>query len=129
MLHIELDHWIPDELHLLLRVTDILTRNLILAAAKQDRLDGRRSKNISEGTMVKKLIEQIRSCGAPFKLRKADKKVFEFTSLMGVDKLKLLKKLPDKLKDCQPKDMLEIVKKLWKVRKGSKILQQNNMYF
>ena len=70
--------------------------------------------------MVKKIIEQIRSCGAPFKLRKADKKVFEFTSLMGVDKLKFLKKLPDKLKDCQPKGMLETVKNYGKCVRAAK---------
>jgi len=44
LMHISLDHWIPDELHLMLRVTDVLIRNLILAAAKQDRIDRRPSK-------------------------------------------------------------------------------------
>ena len=76
----------------MLRVTDVLTRNLINAAANQDRKDGRRSKDINDGPIIQKLIESIRSCGVPFKIRSADKKVFSFTSLVGGDKLKLLKK-------------------------------------
>jgi len=30
LIHISLDHWIPDELHLMLRVTNVLICNLIL---------------------------------------------------------------------------------------------------
>ena len=89
---IDLDNWIPDELHLMLRVTDVLTRNLINAAANQDRKDGRRSENINDGPMIQKLVESIRSCGVPFKIRSADKKVFCFTSLVGSDKLNIIKK-------------------------------------
>ena len=33
LIHINLDNWIPDELHLMLRITDVLTCNLINAAA------------------------------------------------------------------------------------------------
>ena len=89
---IDLDNWIPDELHLMLRVTDVLTRNLINAAANQDRKDGRHSENINDGPMIQKLVESIRSCGVPFKIRSADKKVFCFTSLVGSDKLNIIKK-------------------------------------
>ena len=99
----------------MLRVTDVLTRNLINAAANQDRKDGRRSKDINDGPIIQKLIESIRSCGVPFKIRSADKKVFSFTSLVGGDKLKLLKKMPEKIKQCQPTDIADKVKKLWEV--------------
>jgi len=78
----------------MLRVTDVLTRNLINAAANQDRKDGRRSKNINDGPMIQKLVEAIRSCGVPFRITNGDKKVFCFTSLVGGDKLKLLIKSP-----------------------------------
>jgi len=115
LLHISLDNFIPDELHLLLRVTDILTRNLIYGAANQDRKDGRVSKDITNGPMVKQLIESVRSCGVSFKIQNADKKAFTFTSLVGGDKLKLLKKLPDKMIYCQPADIADTVKKLWQV--------------
>ena len=53
----------------------------------QDRKDGRRSKNISDGPMILKLVGSIRSCGVPFKIHNADTKVFSFTSLVGGDKL------------------------------------------
>ena len=36
LLNIDPDHIIPDELHLLLRITDILTSNLISAAKTDD---------------------------------------------------------------------------------------------
>lgn len=36
LLNIELDHVVPDELHLLLSVTDVLERNLIRQVLEQD---------------------------------------------------------------------------------------------
>ena len=36
-------------------------------------------------------------------------------SLIGGDKLKLLKALPDKMDSCHPADMVSDVKGLWKV--------------
>jgi len=76
LIHINWDNWIPDELHLMLRITDVLTHNLINAAANQDRKDGRCSKNINDGLMIQKLVESIRSCGVPLKIYNADKKAF-----------------------------------------------------
>ena len=37
LLEIDLDHIIPDELHMLLRVTDVLIQNLIHAATSHDK--------------------------------------------------------------------------------------------
>lgn len=37
LIDIELDHVIPDELHMLLRITDVLIQNLINAATSHDR--------------------------------------------------------------------------------------------
>ena len=116
LITIDLDNWIPDELHLLLRVTDVLTRNLITAAAHDDYKHGRSNKDILQGPMVKKLLGAIKSCGVSFSIQESDKKVFNFTSLVGGDKVKLLKKLPSKLKDCQPADFSTKVKDLWIVR-------------
>ena len=39
LLEIETDHIIPDELHLLLRITDVLTDNLITTAITHDKKD------------------------------------------------------------------------------------------
>ena len=116
LITIDLDYWVPDELHLLLRITDVLTRNLINAAASDDYKHGRSNKDILRGPMVKKLLGAIKSCGVSLSIHDSDKKVFSFTSLVGGDKVKLLKKLPSKLKDCQPADFSTKVKDLWKVR-------------
>ena len=67
LITIDLDYWIPDELHLLLQVTDVLTRNLIIAAAS-DYKHGRRDKDILGGPMVKKLLGAIKSCGVSFSI-------------------------------------------------------------
>ena len=116
LITIDLDYWIPDELHLLLRITDVLTRNLITAAASDDYKHGRRDKDILHGPMVKKLLGAIKCCGVSLSINDSEQKVFSFTSLVGGDKIKLLKKLPSKLKDCQPADFSTKVKDLWKVR-------------
>ena len=46
LLEIDLDHIIPDELHMLLRVTDVLIQNLVHAATSHD-------KNISNVSQSK----------------------------------------------------------------------------
>lgn len=43
------------------------------------------------------------------------KKKYEWTSLMGGEKRKLLKKLPDELDKVLPKDKAPAVQKLWNV--------------
>jgi len=60
LIHISLENWLPDELHLMLQVTDVLAHNLIVAAACNDYKNGRRSKDILHGPMVKILLK---SCG------------------------------------------------------------------
>ena len=115
LLHIDLENWVPDKLHLMLRITDILTRNLIIAAANDDYKNGRRSKDILHGPMVKKLLKEINSCGVSLSIHDYDKKIFSFTSLVGGDKLKLLQRLPSKLKNCQPADFYITAQKLWTV--------------
>ena len=65
--------------------------------------------------MLKKLIEEINSCGVVFSIRVPSKNKREFTSLTGTERKKLLKLLPEKLKNCQPGQYTEKVKKLWEV--------------
>ena len=74
LITIDLDYWIPDELHLLLRITDVLTRNLITAAACDDYKHGRSNKDILHGPMVKKLLGAIKSCGVSLSIHDSDKK-------------------------------------------------------
>ena len=102
----------------MLRITDVLTRNLITAAIKYDMsvvTNRRANYNILTGQMLTNLITAITSCGVTFKVWAEKTNTFECTSLMGEDKAKLLKNLPDKLENCQPDDFCSVVQQIWKV--------------
>ena len=140
LISLELDHVIPDELHMLLRITDVLIQNLINAATSNDRNKSSIAQSkvcytsllaytygdtvhkvsllqVLEGPMLCELTEAIQDCGVPFTIRtdKTNKKI-EFSSLLGEDRKKLLNELPPKLSYCQPEEFSSKVKKLWKVR-------------
>jgi len=66
--------------------------------------------------MIHKLLESIRSCGITFNVTLNKIKGFEFTSLLGPQKLLLLKKLPSKLVECQPSEISDVVQQIWKVK-------------
>ena len=116
LLNIELNNIIPDELHLLLRIMDILIRNLINAALTNDIQQTTGIKDPLERPMLKRLLQSIKRCGITFHVKmKENSKGFEFTSLTGGDKQKLLKKLPESMLECQPKEFCNTVKLLWEV--------------
>ena len=115
LLNIELNNIIPDELHLLLRITDILTRNLINATMMHDGRQSRGIKNPLERPMTKQLLQNINKCGVTFRIKMNEGKGFNFTSLTCGDKLKLLSKLPNYLMESQPIDFANDVKLLWEV--------------
>ena len=112
LINIDLDHIIPDELHLLLRITDRLIENLISGAIANDNVS-----NILEGTMLKNLVQEIRSCGVTFNIFAKSRTNTEFTSLTGSDRKKLLKFLPPKIQNCQPAKYGKEVAILWEVSK------------
>ena len=68
MLNIELDHVIVDELHLLLRVTDVLMANLITEAMEWDKEEEFEKKGAAKNVHLEKLINTIRSCGVSFEV-------------------------------------------------------------
>jgi len=129
LLNIPLDHVLPDELHLLLRVTDVLIEALITTAIACDRRKHQQEQEstprrhckafqILDGEMLNKLVKAMNDCHVQFKLwlDKGDTQKLHWTSLMGPDKLELLKKLPNKLNsNCQPEDMVNDIKELWEV--------------
>ena len=89
LLNIELDHVLLDELHLLLRITDVLLRNIIMMV-KFDR-------NGPSTNHLQSLVKAVRECGISFsvwenKENAASGKVggYDWTSLMGRDKRRLL---------------------------------------
>lgn len=104
----------------MLRVTDVLTKNLITAAIQHDMkmtAVKQANYNILSGDMINNLLTAIKSCKVSFTIRPGKNvKCFEFTSLMGKEKVKLLQELPDKLSGCQPDEFSSIVIKIWKVK-------------
>lgn len=101
---------IPDELHILLRITDVLTRNVILHAVEQD-IQARQSDHF-----LSTLEACVHECGITFKVwqKKDGSGKYEFTSLRGGDKKKLLSLLPDKFNRFLGDDYSKVAK-LWKV--------------
>ena len=113
LINIDPGNIIPDELHLLLRITDVLISNLI-SAAKTDDTKHKKNCKLLDGPMVNSVINKIRSCGINFNVWITEKG-FDYTSLMGDSKKALLQKLPSKLLDCQPRRFASDVQRLWEV--------------
>ena len=120
LLDLELDHVIPDELHLMLRVMDMLIQALIDTVLAYDRHQHRLSRSRSsykalDGPMLNNLMTAIKKCGVYFCLYEQEDGTMEWPSLLGPDKIKLLKQLPKEFKNCQPAEMATDVEKLWQV--------------
>ena len=113
LVKIELDHVILDELHLLLRILDVLIQNLIRDALQWDQKDNwNKKRGAQKNTHLNELQKAIRSCRISFEIwekTNADGKgsgQYDCTSLLGSDKKKLQKDLPSKLpgviqSDCE----------------------------
>lgn len=120
---IELEYIVPDELHLFLRIMDVLIQALIDTAVAHDHhtsRGARRGPKIppQDGPMVKNLIKTIQSCGVNFYVweEKKEGNGLLWPSLMGNDKTKLLKGFPSKISNlCQPPQMVDKLKELWNV--------------
>ena len=109
LINIDIEHIIPDELHLLLRITDRMLENLITGADAHD------VSNILEGAMLKKLLSEIRSCGVVFNVHVQLKNTRDFTSLTGTERKKLLKLLSSKIQNCQQENYAKKVATLRQV--------------
>ena len=104
LINIDLDHVILDELHLLLRIMDVLIQNFVTEAVHWDHQDNFKKRKKDHASIhLDNLKNAIRSCGVTFEIwekRNIDGKgsgQYGFTSLLGPDKKKLLKELPEKL--------------------------------
>ena len=87
---VELSHVVADELHLLLRITDVLIQALLDTAVAHDHhmARGRRRVKPQDGPMVQSLIQAIQSCNVNFYVWE-DKKAGNtllWPSLMGAEK-------------------------------------------
>lgn len=125
LINVPLDHIILDELHLLLRITDVLLSNLIEDAMElDDKEDNIKKRGEPKGIHLQKLVNTIHSCGVTFNIwdktdgdgKSTGKK--DWTSLMGDEKKKLLKLLPEKLQatpNVIHSDTASTVVKIWQV--------------
>ena len=83
MLNIDNDRCIPGELHLLLRITDLLLRYLIDDAIFKDQY----AKPLGQATdNLELLVKAIQSCLTSFRTWTSKTGEFEQTSLSGNDK-------------------------------------------
>ena len=120
---IDLDHVILDELHLMLRISDRLTENLIKEVMEHDsEADFLKKHGEPKGIYLNKLVTVINSLGISFSVweqSSADRKesgTYDWTSLAGSEKKKLINLLPDQLEinDILFPETKYMVIKLWR---------------
>lgn len=119
LINIPLTNVIPDELHLLLQITDKLLQNVIDEVLKRDAVeDFSKTRGQTKGINLSKLVKAINFLGILFSIwstKNADgseSQVKEFTSLLGSQKKKLLNGLPSKLNEVLCADTCETVKQI-----------------
>lgn len=122
---IDSDNVVVDELHLMLRISDVLLRNLIFECKDKDaelHFNSTAKDKALIGPNLKCLCCSIRACGVTFNIWEAKDPVthggtgkLEWTSLQGPDMKKLLIHLPQKLRSCDIlfADTKDDVIKLW----------------
>ena len=120
LLNIPLTHVIPDELHLLLRITDKLLQNIIDEVLERDAVeDFYKPRGHPKGIYLTRLMKAINDLGISFSVwnkKNADgseSQVKEFTSLLGSQKKKLLSGLPSSLHEFLYPNTAATVKQLW----------------
>lgn len=94
----DLDHVILDELHLLLRITDVLINNLIEDVLELDKKEdlGKKKSDDTCGVHLGNFIKTVQSSGVSFQVwekNNADGKgsgSYDFTSLLGNDRKKII---------------------------------------
>lgn len=101
LINIDLDHVVPEELHLLLRVTDRTLENVVDEMLEKNAIeDFNRPRGQPKGALLKKFVEDVNELGITFSMwykKNADgssSKVLEFPSLVGAQKKLLLKNMP-----------------------------------
>ena len=112
LVNIDPQNVVPDELHLFLRISDVLLKNLI-DDCKQ--LDSKLEVLGQKPHHVQDLVDKIRDCGVPFNVW-ADKQSGEmqWTSLSGNAYKKLHLSLPDKLLFVINNETHDDVCKIWR---------------
>ena len=125
LIKIPLDRVVLDELHLLLRIMDVLIRNLIFYADSEDHRQ--KERHGVESHNLRKLEQAIRSCGVCFQIWQNKEPTgkpiagsFDWTPLSGKHKLQVLKNLPAKMDTILDESRAPAVAKLWNVSSAMK---------
>ena len=118
--NIDLDHVVPDELHLLLRITDRLLENIINEILERDSIaDFNKPKGSPKGLLLQNFVKDVNDLGITFSTwykKNADgyrSNILEYTSCVRAQKKLLLCKLPSILAKYLYPDTAEIVCKIW----------------
>ena len=100
---------------------DVLIKNLVRETVECEQKENLNKRKANQNnTHLKNLQSSIRSCGISFDIwekTNADGKgpgMYDFTSLLGADKKKLLAELPEKLLQCIHPKTSQTVIKIWK---------------
>ena len=121
LFNIEPDHVILDELHLMLRITDRLMENLIKEVMERDS-DFSKTSQQPKGVYLDTLLKTINSLGISFSIWEKQNVdgngsgAYDWTSLVGSDKKKLLYLLPEQLEtnDILFPETKAMVVQLWR---------------
>ena len=113
VLKIEPDNIVIDELRLLLRIGEVLIRNLVFELVQT----GRRGSNVS--THLTSLSSCARECGVTFRVWECRDPYgkpsgkYDFTSLMGEDMKKILSLLPSHFNSLLRTEISDSMAQLW----------------
>ena len=116
VLKIEPDNIVIDELHLLLRIGDVLIRNIVFELVQT----GRRGSN-AISTHFESLSSFARECGVTFRVWECRDPYgkpsgkYDFTSLMGADMKKIISLLPSHFNLLLRTEICDTMIQLWKV--------------
>jgi hypothetical protein len=117
VLKIEPDNIVIDELHLLLRIGDVLIRNLVFELVQT----GRRGSNMISAHLTS-LSSCARECGVTFRAWECRDPYgkpsgkYDFTSLMGADMKKIISLLPSHFNSLLRTEICDVMAQIWKVR-------------
>jgi hypothetical protein len=102
-------------------VTDKLESNIINSTIQRDRKQELMDKTLEKDIGRHKMLKAIKKCGVTFNIwQKSDENgyatdKYDWTSLMGTDKKKMLKSLPEHFVEFLPSVSLYTVTKIWQV--------------
>ena len=127
LLPIDLDHVVAHELHLFLRIMDIVLGNIITQVVEMDVRTNRKNSDPLQGLNLQKLIKALQMCGVPFQMwkKRDDPSKLDWTSLGGAEKRKILSLLPAHFPASLPSECSQSIAQLWKVSKQSSFLLQD----